>query len=135
YMNLIDEVAANQVLTSEPGQRLSISMKPSMFSSQPPRPGKESQKALDQAFDRLTKVVDHAQQHNINMTLEAEDHRWTNFHLESYFALFKAGYTNLGTVLQSRLFRTEKDVQRFEEGMRVRLVIGIYQEPPSIAKT
>ncbi len=56
------------------------------------------------------------------MTLEAEDHRWTNFQLESYFALVNAGYSNLGTVLQTRLFRTEKDLDRFDQRMRVRLV-------------
>ncbi len=44
----------------------------------------------------------------------------------------KAGYENLGTVLQSRLFRTMQDIERFQEGMRVRLVIGIYQEPNAI---
>jgi proline dehydrogenase len=72
---------------------------------------------------------------NISMTLEAEDHRWANFHLEAYFALINAGYTNLGTVLQTRLFRTEKDVARFDERMRVRLVIGIYNEPAQLAHT
>lgn len=135
YISLIDEVAGHQIATDEPRRRMTISMKPSMFSTQAPAPGQASERALDEAFDRIMKVVDHAQRRGIEMTLEAEDHRWTNFHLETYFALFKAGYTNLGTVLQSRLFRTEKDIKRFGEGMRVRMVIGIYQEPESIAET
>jgi len=80
-------------------------------------------------------VVDYALKNEINVTLEAEDHRWTNFQLESYFALINAGYANLGTVLQTRLFRTEKDIARFDGRMRVRLVIGIYNEPGQIAHT
>lgn len=135
YMELIDKVSAKQVQCSRPRQQLTISMKPSMFSASPPGPSTQSKKHLDDAFDRINKVVDYALQKNIHMTLEAEDHRWTNFHLEAYFALINAGYTNLGTVVQSRLFRTEKDILRFDERMRVRLVIGIYIEPPAIAHT
>lgn len=135
YMSLIDEVTAGQLNTSNQREKLTISFKPSMFSTLAPAPGKASEKALEAAFDRINKIVDYAYQRGVDMTLEAEDHRWTNFHLESYFALYKAGYTNLGTVIQSRLFRTEKDIPRFEEGMRVRMVIGIYQEPASIAHT
>lgn len=135
YMSLIDEVTASQLHTSNRKERLTISMKPSMFSTCAPAPGAESEKALEAAFDRINKIVDYAFQRGVDMTLEAEDHRWTNFHLESYFALYKAGYKNLGTVIQSRMFRTEKDIARFEEGMRVRMVIGIYQEPPAIAHT
>ncbi len=135
YMSLIDEVTANQLHASNKKERLTISMKPSMFSTTAPAHGAASEKALEAAFDRINKIVDYAFQRGVDMTLEAEDHRWTNFHLESYLALYKAGYKNLGTVIQSRLFRTEKDIARFEEGMRVRMVIGIYNEPASIAHT
>lgn len=135
YMELIDKVAASQVNCSRPKEQLTISMKPSMFSESAPGSSQKSKRHLDDAFDRINKVVDYALQKKIHMTLEAEDHRWTNFHLEAYFALINAGYTNLGTVLQSRLFRTEKDLLRFDERMRVRLVIGIYIEPPSMAHT
>lgn len=135
YLSLIDEVSAKQIQVENPRKRLTVSMKPSMFSERPPAPGKESERALEAAFDRISKIVDYANERSIDITLEAEDHRWANFHIETYIALFKAGYKNLGTVLQSRLFRTEKDIRRFEEGMRVRLVIGIYQEPPQIALT
>lgn len=41
---------------------------------------------------------------------------------------------NTGTVLQSSLMRTEKDVEHIIEiGMRVRLVKGAYLEPPTVA--
>jgi proline dehydrogenase len=110
-------------------------MKPSMFSTMAPQHGADSDRAQEAAFDRITRVVDYALKNEINVTLEAEDHRWTNFQLESYFALINAGYANLGTVLQTRLFRTEKDIARFDGRMRVRLVIGIYNEPGQIAHT
>jgi hypothetical protein len=42
---------------------------------------------------------------------------------------------DVGTVLQSRLHRTEEDLERLPVGMRVRLVIGIYAEDESIALT
>lgn len=133
YKSLIDAVKSNPLAIKNPRQQLTISMKPSMFSTMAPRAGAASEKALDEAFDRISQVVDYALKNDINMTLEAEDHRWANFHLEAYFALINAGYTNLGTVVQTRLFRSEKDIQRFDERMRVRLVIGIYNEPKQIA--
>lgn len=135
YKHLFDAVAANQVNAANPRERLTVSMKPSMFSTLAPQPGSESEKALEDAFDRITRVVDYAMKKDIQVTLEAEDHRWTNFQLEAFFALINAGYTNLGTVLQTRLFRTEADLKRFDERMRVRLVIGIYNEPSQIAHT
>ncbi len=135
YHQLIDSVSANPLPVDNRRKQLTISFKPSMFSRLPPQSGPESRKALDDAFDRIMRVVDYAAKHQVNMTLEAEDHRWTNFHLEAYFALINAGYTNIGTVLQTRLFRTAKDVLRFDSRMRVRLVIGIYNEPESIAET
>jgi proline dehydrogenase len=37
--------------------------------------------------------------------------------------------------VQSRLFRTKNDIKRFDERSRVRMVIGIYNEPSAIALT
>ncbi|MGH9553890.1 MAG: proline dehydrogenase family protein, partial [Terriglobales bacterium] len=135
YKGLIDAVRANPIKCERPRQQMTVSMKPSMFSTITPQHGKASDKALELAFDRILRVTDYALKNQINLTLEAEDHRWTNFQLEAYIAAINAGYTNLGTVLQSRLFRTEKDLKRFDERMRVRLVIGIYNEPAQIAHT
>lgn len=135
YQSLIDAIKANPLPVTKRREQLTISFKPSMFSTMAPQPGTASDKALEAAFDRITRVVDYALKKEVNVTLEAEDKRWTNFHLESYFALINAGYLNCGTVLQTRLFRTEKDLSRFDERMRVRLVIGIYNEPAQIAHT
>jgi proline dehydrogenase len=133
YISVIDALVAHKLPVSNPRQQITVSMKPSMFSTTAPQPDVASKRQLDDAFNRIAQVVEHAFQRGINMTLEAEDNRWTNFQLETYFALLQAGYNNLGTVLQTRLFRTGKDIQRFDEHSRVRLVIGIYNEPASIA--
>lgn len=133
YKQLIDAVCAKPVKCDKARQQMTISFKPSMFATT--APGEGPQKELDEAFDRIRRVTDYAKQKGVNVTLEAEDHRWTSFHLDTYFALVDAGYTNLGTVVQTRLFRTERDLQRFDSRMRCRLVIGIYNEPKDISFT
>lgn len=136
YENLIDLVAAAPLPVSRPQEQITISMKPSMFSTvYPPAAVGARAGELDKAFERIKRVTHYAKSKNVAMTLEAEDHNWTDFHLETYFALIEEGYTNLGTVLQARLFRTKEDVKRFDERMRVRMVIGIYNEPKEIAYT
>lgn len=133
YRSLVDSLKAAPLPVGQNRRQMTISFKPSMFSTLAPHHSQTSQNALEKAFDRITRVVEYAFKNDISMTLEAEDHRWTNFQLESYFALVSAGYSNLGTVVQTRLFRTEKDIARFDERTRVRVVIGIYNEPANIA--
>ena len=135
YFQLIDAVAADPIHSSFDREKLTISMKPSMFSYIVPTAAAGQPSKMDEAFDRIAKVVDYAQRRNVRLTLEAEDWRWASFHLDAYGALINAGYTNLGTVIQTRLFRTKRDLARFDERARVRLVIGIYQEPSSLAYT
>ena len=136
YKRLIDLVAALPLPCVREEQRTTVSFKPSMFSTVTPGSGDANAvKLLSRAAERIETIVAHAKEKGIRVTLEAEDHRWADFHLDTYFALINAGYENLGTVLQSRLFRTEKDILRFDERMRVRMVIGIYNEPSTIAET
>lgn len=136
YKKLIDLVADKPIPCRRPEEQITVSFKPSMFSTQIPETGNPlKQKHLDAAYQRIESIVKHAQARNIRVTLEAEDHRWTDFHLDAYMSLINAGYSNLGTVLQARLFRTKKDILRFDERMRVRMVIGIYNEPADIALT
>ena len=63
-----------------------------------------------------------------------EERRWTDLTLDLSIGLFERGF-DVGTVLQTRLFRTAKDLERIPPGMRLRLVIGIYPEPESHAIT
>jgi proline dehydrogenase len=135
YDQVLRLVAGNQIPCHRTEERITVSFKPSMFSTVIPTEAEQSDARLVKAYHRIRSVVDLAKQLGVNMTLEAEDHRWADFHLNTYFALLDEGYTNLGTVLQSRLFRTKEDLKRFDERCRVRMVIGIYNEPASIAYT
>ncbi len=67
-----------------------------------------------------------------------EDHQWTERTIKYAKNLWKAGKRNFGTVFQSRLHRTETDIQDIfvqttydipKETQRIRGCIGIYQVP------
>jgi proline dehydrogenase len=136
YRRAIDSVAKNQLPARTESGRMTVSFKPSMFSTVVPTDeSEEGNRQLAETYYRIKTVVDYAKQRGVRITIEAEDHHWTDFQLETYFSLLNEGYDNLGTVLQSRLFRTKTDIQRFDERCRVRLVIGIYNEPAEVAHT
>ena len=137
YKQLISMIAANPVPCTNPLQQVTVSFKPSMFCTTTPGASESATKQtqLDRAYQRIESIVAHAKNLGIRVTLEAEDHNWTSFHLDSYFALINSGYLNCGTVIQSRLFRTKEDIRKFDDRMRVRMVIGIYNEPANIALT
>jgi len=135
YKNLVDLIISNPLPVNTLQEQITISFKPSMFATSAPKGNGLSDPNLDKCFDRIKQVTDYAKRLGVNVTLEAEDHRWTDFHLDTYFELINQGYTNLGTVIQTRMFRTADDIQKFDDRMRVRLVIGIYNEPSEIAHT
>jgi hypothetical protein len=135
YKNLVDVIISHPLPVDTREKQMTISFKPSMFATRAPKENGATDGEHDNAFERIKKVVDYASRLGVNVTLEAEDHRWTDFHLDTYLALIESGYGNVGTVLQSRLFRTADDIVKFDERMRVRLVIGIYNEPAAIAHT
>lgn len=136
YKQLIDLIARNRIPCNSAQEQITVSFKPSMFSTvSPASDNADKRKHLDRAYDRIESIVKHAQDNQLRVTLEAEDHTWTDFHLDTYYALINKGFSNCGTVIQSRLFRTEQDIKRFDERMRVRMVIGIYNEPANLAMT
>ncbi len=137
YKSLIDKVNLTNKNYPDEQSKLTISFKPSMFMTGIPvaKTNKIKDLASSKAYERIKQVVDYGFKKNVNLTLEAEDHKWADFHLDTYFSLLNSGYTNLGTVLQTRLKRTFNDIQRFNDKSRVRLVIGIYDEPSSVAYT
>ncbi len=70
----------------------------------------------------------------IFVRLDMESSAYTERTIALVEALWADGYTNVGTVLQSMLRRTDADVERLIDlGSRVRLVKGAYQEPESEA--
>ncbi len=83
-----------------------------------------------------------AREKGLDLTIDMEDHRWTDATLDAAQQVWKSGYDNVGIVLQSRLYRTQRDiVDRIitshypfpKEKIRVRSCIGVYREPRTIA--
>ena len=67
------------------------------------------------------------------LRVEMEDHTTTDATLRIFEEL-RRGFDNVGIVLQSRLLRTPADIDRLAPGpLSVRMVKGIYLEPPAIA--
>jgi proline dehydrogenase len=79
------------------------------------------------------KVCAHANPLGVFVRVEMEDHPTTDATLRVYETL-RTRHPLVGTVLQSRLLRTLDDIEAFAPGpVDVRMVKGIYLEPPSIA--
>jgi len=86
-------------------------------------------------LDNLRKVVARAASSGIRVTIDMEDHDFTDVTLRLYKAL-RDEFDNVGAVLQSRLYRTRDDILALHaKPCRVRICIGIYREPKSIACT
>lgn len=116
----------------------SISLKPSCFIIVEKNPdGSLNEKKMDWdgCYENIYKICSYAKEQDVRVTVEMEDRHWTDFTLDTYFKLLDSGLDNVGTVLQTRLFRSKEDIKRFDSRSRVRLVIGIYNEPPSAALT
>lgn len=78
-------------------------------------------------------IVIRAEQHNIKVTLDMEDHTLTDLTLDVFRAINKE-HPTFGAVLQSRLFRTDDDIKSLKGlNVRIRICIGIYNEPKEIA--
>ena len=94
--------------------------------------------------ERLEKIVKHAHDKGIDVTLDMEDHNLTDSSLNAAKYIWNKGYGNFGIVLQSCLNRTQDDITKLftaadypipKNKTRVRVVRGIYEEPGNIATT
>ncbi|MCX7829921.1 MAG: proline dehydrogenase family protein [Acidobacteria bacterium] len=104
----------------------SISIKPSQFGCY-----------IDKAFckENIERVLEKANSQNTLVTIDMEDIDLTDFTIDLYSEL-RPKYPNAGTVLQSRLFRTEKDIDRLDGlDAHIRLCIGIYNVSKEYAYT
>ena len=118
YLRMIDQVKGRA--------HASISCKPTQL-------GIHESEAY--CLENIRKVVGHAAQHGIHITVDMEDHTFTDVTLRLFKAL-RDEFDNVGTVLQSRLFRTGDDIVALHaKPCKVRICIGIYKEPKSIALT
>lgn len=78
-------------------------------------------------------LAHHCRERGLFLRVEMEDNTTTDATLRVFESL-RGELSNVGIVLQSRLFRTIDDIAKLAPGpLHVRLVKGIYLEPPSIA--
>ena len=131
YFQLIDAVADDPRF-ADPAVRPTLSLKLSSYTTDPlEQEGGRAQGAAE----AVRSISDRARERGVNLTIDMESRHWTDFTLDFFDELAAAGHAHVGTVLQSRLHRTEADLDRLPKGSRVRMVIGIYQEPETIALT
>ena len=123
YEKMIDALAGDARFT-DAAKRPSISLKPSAFTT----------RAREDVRGPIERLVERAHEKGVALTIDMEDHRWTDLTLELAVGHYERG-RDVGTVLQTRLHRTDGDLARIPAGMRLRLVIGIYREPAAIALT
>jgi proline dehydrogenase len=101
-----------------------ISLKPTQLGSH---------KGTENCRKVIEAIVAKAAEYDTKVTLDMEDHTFTDMTLDIFRTIHK-DYPTFGIVLQSRLFRTDKDIKSLQ-GMktRIRLCIGIYNEPKEVA--
>jgi proline dehydrogenase len=84
------------------------------------------------AVDNLRRILDRA--NGFFVRIDMENSPYTDVTLDIFETLWHQGYHNIGVVLQSELYRTDRDLERVMAlGARVRLVKGAYMEPKSIS--
>ena len=96
---------------------------------------------LDQkeSIDKIESLVRMAAEHNLFVRLDMEDNRATDVTIGVLKELHERGLTNVGIVLQGRLFRTFDDIKTITkmlgQNADYRICKGIYLEPSDIAHT
>jgi len=86
------------------------------------------------AIDNLRKILERAEPAGFFVRIDMEDSTYTDVTLEVFETLWHHGHRAIGVVLQSELYRSERDLQHLNAlGARVRLVKGAYQEPKTVA--
>jgi proline dehydrogenase len=84
-------------------------------------------------LENMRKIVSIAGKQDLHVTVDMEDHPYTDVTLGFFHAL-REEFDNVGTVLQSRLFRTRDDIMALpKKPCKIRICIGIYNEPANIA--
>jgi proline dehydrogenase len=86
------------------------------------------------AIDNLRKILERTEPAGFFVRIDMESSPYTDLTLEIFETLLQQGYRQLGVVLQSALYRSEKDLERVNAlGGRVRLVKGAYKETKAVA--
>src|SRR3954468_3217810 len=85
-------------------------------------------------IDNLRRILERAEPAGFFVRVDMENSPYTEVTLEIFQTLWRHGYRHVGVVLQSALYRAEKDLETVTAlGGRVRLVKGAYKEPKSVA--
>jgi proline dehydrogenase len=81
----------------------------------------------------MRNLLDKARAIGTGITIDMEGSEYTQRTLDIFHQLHQE-YDNLGTVIQSYLYRSEADMQKLgSEGAQIRLCKGAYKEPADIA--
>ncbi len=124
YLLLLTELSAADLTK---GGRVEVSLKLSALGQA--LPGDGAKIALDHARE-ICQAADDA---STTVTLDMEDHTTADATLETLREL-RQDFPSVGAVLQAYLHRTEADCRDLaQEGSRIRLCKGAYQEPESVA--
>jgi proline dehydrogenase len=84
--------------------------------------------------DNLAIILEKAKQLGNFIRVDMEDSAVTQVTLDILTQMREKGYQNVGIVIQSYLYRSDKDITRLaESGIPVRLCKGAYKEPASVA--
>ena len=86
------------------------------------------------AVDNLRKILERAEPAGFFVRIDMEDSSYTEVTLDVFETLWHHGHRQIGVVLQSDLYRSERDLPHLIAlGARVRLVKGAYREPKTVA--
>tara|TARA_B100001564_G_scaffold339173_1_gene331677 strand:- start:23 stop:979 length:957 start_codon:yes stop_codon:yes gene_type:complete len=93
----------------------------------------------DKGMENIENLVRMAHGHDMFVRLDMEDHRVTDDTIQVMLEMHEKGLTNVGVVLQGRLFRTLDDIrniaQKLGPNADYRICKGIYLEPSEISHT
>jgi proline dehydrogenase len=92
--------------------------------------------ALDTTLcvENLGLILEQARQFGNFVRVDMEDSKVTQVTLDIVCQMREKGYLNVGIVIQSYLYRSDKDIARLVSGgIPVRLCKGAYKEPSSVA--
>ena len=92
--------------------------------------------ALDESLcdKNLEQILTRARQYQNFVRIDMEDTPYTDKTIGMYQRMRQKGFENTGVVIQSYLYRSEKDTRELvKEGARFRLIKGAYKEPPNLA--
>lgn len=128
YLEMVDAAAASPLPAAA---RPTLSLKPSSYTTSPLQAGGDAKGAREAMFA----IAARAAEKGVALTIDMESRHWTDYTLQVLRDMHAQGMRHVGTVLQTRLHRTEKDLDALPQGARIRLVIGIYREPAEVALT